>query len=45
MLIAERGQKTINRNTSFFKTISNTFEFNDDMNTEINNTDDCNEDE
>ena len=40
MLIAERGHQTVTRNTLYFKKIPNTTELNDDMNLEINNTQD-----
>ena len=40
MLIAERGHQAVTRNTLYFKKIPNTTELNDDMNLEINNTQD-----
>ena len=43
MLVAERGHQTVARNTLYFKKIPNTTELNDDINLEINNTDNSNE--
>ena len=45
MIIAERGQKTVTRNTSFFKKIPSTVEFNDDMKIEMNDTIDSDDDD